>query len=734
MTLAQQGTPALPETDHAVRFYTRDEQLLDEVTDFLDAALRAGGLAVAITTAEHGVQLRQRLSGFGGPLDRATTWVSGRFVLLDASETLALFMVDGRPEPAAFEAVIGPVLAQAPPGSPLHAFGEMVAVLCEAGDYEAALALEALWNDIAAKHRFSLFCAYPRRLFSSADKSRVFRHVCAAHTQVLDVPYAAPSPPPDGEAEELAGLRRHAAALQAEVERRKAAEQVLRQRERELAEFLENAGEGIHKVAGDGTILYANRAELEMLGYQWQEYVGHNIAEFYPDQAAIGDILRRLGCGDVLRDQPAVLRCKDGSSKPVLICSNACFENGKLVYTRCFTRDASEAIARQQALERSAAEREQLLQDVRESSRAKDEFLAMLGHELRNPLSPIVTALQLMRMRGDTGTAREQAIIQRQVDHMVRLVDDLLDISRITRGKIDLQRERTDLSGVLSKAVEQASPLLEQRRHRLDIQVEPDLLCDCDPTRISQVVANLLTNAARYTDAGGEIALRASRAARQWIAISVRDNGSGIPSELLPKVFELFYQAPRGLARSEGGLGVGLALVQSLVQLHGGTVQAFSEGKGRGSEFVIRLPALPARAPRIPRKPAAARSRPKVPAPAFSPSHILLVDDNEDAARTLAELLRSVGHQVAVHTDPVTALDWLESHRPEVAILDIGLPVIDGYELGLKIRERCGPACRLIALTGYGQDADKARATKAGFNHHLTKPVSPGELLAHLAL
>lgn len=827
-------------SEHSVRFYERDAVLLDEVADFLDAALRAGGLAVAIASAEHRVELHRKLCGIAGPAAGTAAWFPGSLVLLDAAETLDLFMVESMPDAARFEAAIGPVVCGGPAGKPVHAFGEMVAVLCERGNYEGALRLEALWNDLAARHRFSLFCAYPKRLFAQGERLRVFQHVCRAHTMVRGVLDVSPDA---ADADVVLQLRAQAVVLQAEVERRRHAEQTLRQRERELAAFLDNASEGIHKVAADGTILYANRAELELLGYRWDEYVGHNIADFYVDPTLIEDILVRLKRGEILRDQPALLRCKDGSFKPVLIYSDGYLERGDLVYTRCFTRDASERVAREQALEQrnnlivqspvgaalitgpelrfelaneaycrmvgqsdiagktfaqafpslqgseseqqlrqvmatgeavnndehgaridigngveerfyrrtlqplrrpdggvegvmvvavdvtehvrarraleqAAAEREQLLASAREASRAKDEFLAMLGHELRNPLSPIVTALQLMKMRGETGTGREQDIIRRQVDHMVRLVDDLLDISRVTRGKIELQRERCEVSAVLAKAVEQASLLLEQRSHTLHVDVPAGLTFDCDPVRMAQVIANLLTNAARYTDIGGQIHLSAKAGGDEHLAISVRDNGSGIDAELLPRVFELFYQGGRGVDRAEGGLGIGLALVRSLVEQHGGTVEARSEGKGRGSEFIVRLPW---------RRADAAGTAPASqvdPQPVANGARVLLVDDNRDAAETMAQLLRLYGYQLEVFHDPVSALAALDRVKPDVAILDIGLPVMDGYELGRCIRQQCGAACTLVALTGYGQDTDRARSDAAGFDHHLVKPVA----------
>jgi PAS domain S-box-containing protein len=708
------GSRSPPAAEHFVRFYDQEPELLDEVADFLDDALRSGGFAVAIATTPHCRELQRRLAGFGGAVDGPTKWFSGQLLVLDAAQTLDAFMRNGKPDAALFEATIGPILQRGRPGKPLHAFGEMVALLCERGDYEAALALEQLWNGIASRYAFALYCGYPMRLFGSAERSQAFRHVCAAHARIAGEAKSVPSVADN--ALTTVQLRQQALALEAEVTRRKEAEQILRQRERELAEFLDHASEGIHKVAADGTILYANRAELDLLGYDWEEYVGHPIAQFYADPRQVEGILERLARGEVLRDEPALLRRKDGTTVPVLIHSNGCFEDGKLAYTRCFTRDATDRV-----------ERDKLLESLREASRAKDEFLAMLGHELRNPLSPIVTALQLMRMRGDMATEREQAIIRRQVDHMVRLVDDLLDISRITRGKFELKREQADIGVVLAKAVEQTSLLLEQRNHRLEMDIEPNLRCECDPVRLAQVVANLLTNAARYTRAGGDIRLMARRETPGELVIRVRDNGSGIPPEMMPRLFEPFYQAPRTMDRTEGGLGIGLALVRSIVELHGGKVEGFSEGRDRGSEFVVRLPWIVHGARAAQHTGASAGA-------AVSPGkRVLLVDDNRDAADTLGEFLRASGHEVTICHDAPEALELLADANPEVAILDIGLPVMDGYELAGRVRAVRGASCLLIALTGYGQEGDKARSEAAGFNVHLVKPVDPQDVLGLLA-
>jgi signal transduction histidine kinase len=379
---------------------------------------------------------------------------------------------------------------------------------------------------------------------------------------------------------------------------------------------------------------------------------------------------------------------------------------------------------------------------AREAERRKDEFLAMLGHELRNPLAPIVTALDLMTMRG--AVPKEARVIDRHVRHMIRLVDDLLDLSRVTSGKVELKRARVDIASCLARAVEMASPLIEQRRHRISLELaDGPLLVNGDATRLGQVFANLLNNAAKYTEPGGRIVVSARREGAA-VRTSVRDDGIGIRADLLPHVFDAFVQNPRSLDRSQGGLGVGLAIVRSLVERHGGSVEAKSAGQGHGTEVVVTLPALGEAGARAGSSPgdvdrpgddagagagaqpgaepgtaeaagAASEARPR--------KRVLVVDDNADAAELVAELLRERGHEVVVAEDGPSALRVAERFVPDVAILDIGLPVMNGYELAAELRRGPARAARLIAVTGYGQASDRARAEAAGFAVHLVKPV-----------
>jgi signal transduction histidine kinase/DNA-binding response OmpR family regulator len=366
---------------------------------------------------------------------------------------------------------------------------------------------------------------------------------------------------------------------------------------------------------------------------------------------------------------------------------------------------------------RARQELDEARHQAEEANRAKDEFLAMLGHELRNPLAPILTALQLMRLKGAEGTVRERTIIERQVRHLVSLVDDLLDVSRITRGKVLLHKERVEIGDVIAKAIEMASPLLEQQQHALTLEVpRHGVAVDGDAPRLAQVISNLLANAAKYTPPAGLIKVQAGLEEDQ-VVVSVRDTGIGIDPEVLPHIFDPFTQAPQAMDRARGGLGLGLAIVRSLVSLHGGTVEARSEGRGRGAELVVKLPV--------------ARG---APAPAATPARhdeplrmglrVLVVDDNEDAARVLAETLEHLGCLVRYAIDPLSALDIAVELDPDVALLDIGLPVMDGFELAghFQAHPRLRRT-RLIAVTGYGQDRDRARSAAAGFEAHLVKPI-----------
>jgi signal transduction histidine kinase len=381
------------------------------------------------------------------------------------------------------------------------------------------------------------------------------------------------------------------------------------------------------------------------------------------------------------------------------------------------------------ALERSHEEHSRLLEAAHVASRAKDEFLAMLGHELRNPLAPILTALEVMKVKNVSGLEREREIIERQASHLTNLVDDLLDVSRVVEGKIELKKRRVALAEVVAAAIEMASPLFEKRRHNLRVEVPSHGLdVDVDPTRLAQIVANLLTNAARYTEPGGKVSLHARRV-DQDVLLRVEDTGMGLAAEQIPHLFERFFQGSRPSDQAQGGLGLGLALVKGLIELHGGSVHAESAGPGKGSAFELRLALASGEAQA--EKFVAEES---VPTNVARGERVLLIDDNEDITDLFSTFLELSGFDVRTAHDGPSALRLAAAYKPTVAVLDLGLPVMDGYELAAKLVEQLGSSApRLIAMSGYGRKDDLERTRRAGFERHLVKPVDATLLLRAIA-
>jgi signal transduction histidine kinase/CheY-like chemotaxis protein len=365
------------------------------------------------------------------------------------------------------------------------------------------------------------------------------------------------------------------------------------------------------------------------------------------------------------------------------------------------------------------------LGDAAEASRHKDDFLAMLAHELRNPLAPIVSAMHVLRLHPEDAQRVQQAreVVERQVGHQARLLDDLLDVSRITRGKIDLRKTPVDLATVVADAVETARPLIDERGHSLTVQVpERPVDVHADATRLGQVIANLLNNAAKFTDPGGAIAVTLATDDTDAI-VSVRDTGHGIPPEMQAHVFDLFTQVDPSLARSQGGLGIGLTLVRRIVEMHGGRVELRSEGRGQGTEFTVRVPL---------ERPIEPAGDAVVTAP-MTARHILIIEDNVDAREMLRVSLELEGHRVEATDDGLRGVEMALALRPDVVLVDIGLPGLDGYGVAARLRAARGRDVVLIALTGYGQPDDRERTRHAGFDAHVVKPVDPdtlGRLLA----
>jgi signal transduction histidine kinase/CheY-like chemotaxis protein len=384
---------------------------------------------------------------------------------------------------------------------------------------------------------------------------------------------------------------------------------------------------------------------------------------------------------------------------------------------------AIRARARQYQIRGHLAERQKTEQALRTADRRKDEFLATLGHELRNPLAPILNSLEILKLSGafeDARTAPACAVMERQVHHLNRLVDDLLEVSRITRGIIEVKKEPLDLTAIVKAAIETSRPVLDNLRHEIKVQFDSEQICVVgDPVRLTQVFANLLNNAAKYTNHGGQITISTRREHGDAV-VSVRDNGIGIAPGLLSQVFDMFMQVDRSTRRSQGGLGIGLTLVRSLVQMHGGSVEARSEGPGLGSEFIVRLPLI------VERTMPLETARRILPLPS---RRILIVDDSRDGGETLAMLLRVLGAEVALAHSGRAALECVSTFKPDVVLLDIGMPGMDGYEVARRIRANTANRdISLIALTGWGQDEDRRRSSAAGFNYHLVKPADIDQL------
>jgi PAS domain S-box-containing protein len=500
-------------------------------------------------------------------------------------------------------------------------------------------------------------------------------------------------------------------ALSAELESARVHERAL------LAAIVDSSDDAIVSKTLEGKILSWNRGATRIFGWEPHEVIGKPITIIIPPElhAEEREILRKLSQGERIDHFDTVRVAKDGRRVAIsLTVSPVRDADGRVIAASKIARDVSE---RKLAEERLRASEEAL----RLADRRKDEFLALLAHELRNPLAPIRYALAANKKPGRTPQQCRQAdeIIERQVAHMSRLLDDLLDVSRITRGTLELKRTRVELTSVIGAAIETARPMLDEKHHTLvlDLPTQP-LQLEADVVRLAQVFSNLLINAAKYTDPGGRIQLRAARQEADVI-VSVSDNGIGIPADMLPRVFNMFFQSHAALARAEGGLGVGLSLVRGLVRLHGGSVEARSDGPGRGSEFTVRLPLGIAR-----QEPADAQAE----AEALSPDaglKILVVDDNRDAADTCAMLLEASGHHVQTAYTGRQALELARVFRPHAMLLDIGLPDMDGYRLAQQVRATpWGRAAVLVAVTGWGQEQDRQRAVAAGFDQHLVKPIS----------
>jgi signal transduction histidine kinase/CheY-like chemotaxis protein len=584
--------------EHFAQFFETDAALVDAVCDFGASGFASGGTVVVIATVPHLAEIERRWTSRG--MDVAAARRERRYEPIDARALLGRLVPEDWPRARSFIEHVGPVITGAiARGGPVWAFGEMVGLLWAEARYSAAVRLEELWNELAERHAFTLFCGYPSRRDMAAAPPEALRRVCGEHAHVLPGESYTSLATPAERLAEICELQNRARCAERELRERRSAERRLEDREQELA---------------------VKVRELDEL------------------------------------------------------------------------------------------------------DRRRHEYLAMLGHELRNPLAAIRNAAAVLERETRTSPTCHALcdVLGRQVRHMSRLLDDLLEVSRITRGKIALQRERCELGAIVARAVEISRTLIEERGHRLEMRL-PDapVELEADPTRLAQALGNLLHNAAKYTPPGGRITLSAAPAGPgdEWLRISVADNGMGIAPEVLPRIFEPFAQASQALERAEGGLGIGLTLVRGIVELHGGTVHAISDGPGRGAELVIRVPRGGRAAAERHGDGAASDERREA-------KRVMVVDDNRDAADSLALLLGLGGHQVRAVGDGRAAIEAAQAFAPDLIVMDIGLPGLDGYATARRLRES-GCRARLAAVTGYGRPEDRRRAEEAGFDHFYVKPIDP---------
>ena len=522
------------------------------------------------------------------------------------------------------------------------------------------------------------------------------------------------------------GEQRYFTGIVRDITQRKQAEAELRDAEERMRSVVDHVVDGIITIDERGNIESFNPAAEKIFGYRRDDVMGRNVKMLMPQpyhaehDGYIHNYVttgraRIIGIG-----REVTGRRRDGGTFPMELAVSA-FHIGPRRFFTGIVRDITERKRLQEELQ-------QRLHDLADADRQKNEFLAMLSHELRNPLAPMRNALYLLKnaRQAEAAMAEVHGMMERQLQQLVRLVDDLLDVSRIIRGKIDLRRETVDLREAVHRAVETARPVIDAYGHAVNLSLpEEPVRVSGDLVRLAQAVSNLLTNAAKYSKAAAPIEVGLRKEGDDAV-VAVRDQGVGIASELLARVFDLFVQGDHALARTQGGLGIGLTLVKRIAEMHEGSVAALSEGEGHGAEFRLRLPALA-----VPQQPADARSAAVVSGPV---RRVLVVDDNVDAAESIGKILKLFGHEVRCAYDGHAALTAARQYQPEVIVLDIGLPGMDGFEVARRLRAMDGSmAPRIVAVTGYGQEEDRRRSREAGFDQHLTKPVDPEALQAFLS-
>ena len=706
-SLMQQLAGRVKHGDHLCVISDDPEQRTGAAAQYLADGLRSGEVAMYAAAPEVTAQIAAKLEEMG--LDVAREKARGALLLPTADEA---YLRDGRFDAdvmyAEFERVIAD--AQAAGFTGCRFAGEPTWALHREDLRPGLVAFEARLNRLLHGKKAAGFCVYDRSQWPASVLREVLRsHPVAVIGDLVCENNLYFEPPERAEDE---------ASAERQVERMLQQLRDLQTQETRLQIALEAGRLGNWELELASDHATRSRRHDQIFGYEegapvwgFAVFIQHVVPE---DRARVEATFRRaIEQRSTWHFECRIKRASDGAVRWIE------------AHGRPITEPSGRRVGRLLGIVADVTERKELEETLREQDRKKDEFLATLAHELRNPLAPISNAVQVLRLEAspDPRTKWAREVIERQLSHMVRLVDDLLDVSRITTGRIEIQRERLELKSVLASAIEASQPLLDAARHHFSAHLpEEPLHVSGDATRLAQVFLNLLNNAARYTPDGGHIRLVVERTEAE-VVVRVEDDGIGIDPELKPQLFDIFVQGRQTAARVHAGLGIGLSLTRTLLELHGGSIEAHSAGRGQGSQFVVRLPLASAAVPT-----AASPSSPLL-ASTTPPRRVLVVDDNVDAAESLAETLRILEITVETAHDGRGALRAASAFGPDVIILDIGLPDLDGYEVARRLRETMGREVRLIALTGWGQERDRQRAREAGFDEHWTKPVELTALL-----
>jgi signal transduction histidine kinase len=708
----------------------------------LGTAIACGDGAIAFVTLERARGLRKQLTHEG--LDVQACEDRGQLQLVVIDELLDAIAPPAGVSREVFDSEVGArVRSMLDRFGHVAAVGEIVDVLTRQGRVPVAIELEQLWNELLSTTSLSLACAYGMSEFASAETSEAFEQICSAHSHV----HPTASFLAGSEADEvaiLARLQQRALALENEVAERRVVEaRLLRQRAitSQLARTLTRRDAVEIAIDELSDLLQADAAIACLVEGDRLEPVAWTDLELdtsltFPVEPALFDHVSALvDTATTLRaivpwllesfQEHSWIALPLGRDRQALGLVAFGFDTSPALDSLSRAELATLSLQLGQAMERARLyETERAAREnFSQLDRKKDEFLAILAHELRNPLAPILAAAELLR--GDTRIERERSIIERQARHLTRLVDDLLDVSRVTRGSFQLKRSSRLVAPLVNQAVEAIAPVIVQHGHVLDIEIDPGLpAMDLDGDRVEQALSNVIGNAAKYTPNPGRICVAVRRSGSE-IVIRVSDPGRGIRPELLPRIFEPFVQGEPAIDKKDAGLGIGLTLARTLIELHGGTIEAASEGENRGSVFSIRLPIVEV-APPSEKEASPGRD-------VASATRVLVVDDNVDMCTLVAEALGRLGHEVRVASCGDAALSGFREFEPHVVVLDLGLPGLDGLEVARRIRES-GFHPRLVAMTGYGQPSDRAATHAAGFDVHLVKPVDIRTLIAAIAM